>query len=53
MKGTILLNASEAAKFIGKNRSTLWRMVKAGKIVPIKIGTSKAYNIKDLKKFIK
>lgn len=54
MKGAILLNATEAAKFLNKNRSTLYRMVKKGKITPVTIGTAtKLYNIKDLKKFIK
>jgi len=37
MDGPLLLNMGAAAKYLGVNRGTLWRMVRTGRLKPIEI----------------
>lgn len=35
--GPLLMNMSSGASYLGTSRATLWRLIRAGKIVPVEI----------------
>mgnify|MGYP001577343185 CR=1 FL=1 len=43
-----LLNATETIKQAKIGRTTLWRLVKAGKVKPIMFGSTKTYNLDEV-----
>lgn len=43
--GPLLFNMGQAAKYLGVSRSTLWRVIQAGRITPVEI-RAKSFKIR-------
>lgn len=49
LSSEIQVSTEEAARMLGKDKTTLWRWAKEGYLVPVKVGRSNRYKIEEIK----